>query len=508
MSRVGGTQRRRRAAGAIVAASVVALGVLAGQPTAQGGAAPDPAPAAAAAKARPNVILISTDDMTVSDLRWMPRTRKLLGRKGVTFPQALSPHPLCCPARAAILTGQYAQNNHVKSNQGRYAFAALDPRHTLPVWLNRAGYRTAFTGKYLNGFGTRGREQPGWTWFDPTIVGHYAYEGFRMYRDGNPQYYSSLNNVDYVNGEVERLVRDWSPGDQPFFIWASHVAPHGRIDSESGTSSAAPLPPERYRKMFRRTNPPSMHDPAFNEKDLSDKTRWLRREHGGRMKVSHVKHVFRTRIQSLQGVDQGVAQLVRTLQETGEIDNTYIMFTSDNGFLLGEHRLLTKNLPYKQSIEVPLLIRGPKVPRGKQRQGFATMIDLAPTIADIAGARPNLKVDGVSLMPTIRKQRKLRNTVLIQAGPQEEVDRRFGWWWRGVTTGRYTYAYYFAEGFEELYDHRYDPGETRNLSRLLAYRRTIAELRRRTGALKSCAGAALCSRPWGSVPGPLLGGLL
>jgi arylsulfatase A-like enzyme len=485
-------------------ATAVALGVLAGQPTAQGGSAgpaPGAAPAAAAAQGRPNVILISTDDMATSDLRWMPRTRKLLGRQGVTFPNMRSPHPLCCPARAAILTGQYAQNNDVKANQGKYAFAALDQRHTLPVWMSRAGYRTAFTGKYLNGFGTRGRPQPGWTWFDPTISGHYAYEGFRTYRDGASQYYSGINNVDYVSNTVDDLVRDWAPGDQPFFIWASHVAPHGV------PGSAIPLPPERYRHKFRRTDPPSMKDPAFNEKDLSDKTRWLRRKHGGKLRVGHVKKVFRARIQSLQGVDQGVARLVRTLRDVGELDNTYLMFTSDNGYLLGEHRLLTKNLPYHQSLSVPLLIRGPGIPHGKKRQGNALMIDLAPTIADIGGARPDVKVDGKTLLPTIHKGRDLRSTVLIQAGPQEQGDRRYGWWWRGVTTGRYTYAYYFAERFEELYDHKYDPGETRNLARLLAYRRTIAELRRRTGALKTCAGASSCSRPWGAVPGPLLGGL-
>jgi N-acetylglucosamine-6-sulfatase len=502
MSRVEGTLRRRRAVSALIATTAVGLGVLVGQSTAQGDVAPEVAAAGRSASERPNVILISTDDMAVSDLRWMPKTRKLLGRKGVTFPNMRSPHPLCCPARAAILTGQYAQNNDVKANQGKYAFAALDARHTLPVWMNRAGYRTAFTGKYLNGFGTRGRSQPGWTWFDPTIAGHYTYENFRMYRDGKPAFYSATNNVDYINDTVEDLVRDWSPGGQPFFIWASHVAPHGV------PGSAIPLPPERYRGLFRRTDPPSMHDPAFNESDLSDKTRWLRKKHGGKLRVGHVKKVFRARIQSLQGVDQGIAQLVRTLQEVGELDNTYIMFTSDNGYLLGEHRLLTKNLPYKQSLSVPLLMRGPKIPHGKQKQGNALMIDLAPTIAAIGGARPDVKVDGVSLLPTIRKGRKLRSTVLIQAGPQEDVDRRYGWWWRGVTTDRYTYAYYFAEGFEELYDRKYDPGETRNLSRLLMYRRTIAELRRRTGALKTCAGAASCSRPWGAVPGPLLGGLL
>ena len=214
--------------------------------------------------------------------------------------------------------------------------------------------------------------------------------------------------------------------------------------------------------------------------------------------------MFRTRIQSLQGVDQGVARIVKQLRSAGELDNTMILFTSDNGFLLGEHRLITKNVPYSQSLSVPLLIRGPGVPRGVKRSGFATMIDLAPTIADVAGARPDLKVDGKSLMPTIRKRKALRNTVLIQAGPQEQTDRKYGWWWRGVTTGRYTYAFYYAERFEELYDHRYDPAETTNLAEHPFYRRTINELRKRTAALKTCTGTSSCSRPWGGVPGPVL----
>ena len=185
-----------------------------------------------AAGNRPNIVLVTTDDMTVSDLRWMPRTRRLLGRRGVTFDNALSPHPLCCPARGAILTGQYAQNNGVKGNQGRYAFAALETRTTLPVWLQREGYRTGFTGKYLNGFGNRGRAQPGWTWFDPSIAGQYSYEGYTMWRDGRPRAYGELNNVDYINGTVQDLVRAWAPGPRPFFIWASHVAPHGRVTAQ------------------------------------------------------------------------------------------------------------------------------------------------------------------------------------------------------------------------------------------------------------------------------------
>ncbi len=370
------------------------------------------------------------------------------------------------------------------------------------MWLNRAGYKTAFTGKYLNGFGT-GRSQPGWTWFDPSVGGQYAYEGFKMYRDGNPVYYPEINNVDYVNNETERLIREWAPSPEPFFIFASHVAPHGRVDPVTNKATAVAYPPVRYRNMFRHTKSPSLRNKAFNE-NVSDKSRWLKRKHGNKVDVGHVNNVFRSRIQSLQGVDQGVARVVKELQAAGELDNTMIMFTSDNGFLLGEHRLMTKNVPYKQSLSVPLLMRGPGIPRGITRTGFATTIDLAPTIADVAQARPDLKVDGKTLMPTIRKRKPLRDTVLIQAGPQEKVDRKYGWWWRGVTTGRYTYAFYYQEGFEELYDHRLDPAETTNLARHVFYRRTINELRKRTAALRSCAGAASCSRQWRAVPGPLL----
>jgi arylsulfatase A-like enzyme len=503
MSRVRGRERRVAVLGALIA-MVTAVGVLAGPPVAQGRDVAEPA-AAREGKGRPNILLITTDDQTLSDLRWMPKTRKLLGRQGVTFPNALSPHPICCPARAAILTGQYAQNNGVRSNQGKYAFAGLKRRTTLPVWLKRAGYRTAFTGKYLNGYGTQGRPQPGWGWFDPTIVGQYNYNDYVMYRNGNPKSYHGLHNVDYINGEVERLVREWSPGSKPFFIWASHVAPHGRLDPAKGIpTSAVPLAPKRYRGKFRNTRSPSLRDRAFNEADISDKNAWLRRKRPHGLPVRKVNHTFRERIRTLQAVDQGVGRAVRALRLAGELDNTYVVFTSDNGFLMGEHRLMTKNLPYQQSIRVPLLMRGPKVPHGKRRAQLATMIDLAPTFADIAGARPNLKVDGVSLLPTLRRSRPLRDNVLIQAGPHSPPDRPYGWWWRGVTTPRYTYAYFHAEGFEELYDRRYDPAETTNVAGHPFYRRTVAELRRRAVALKYCAGAASCSRRWPGVPGPLL----
>jgi len=451
---------------------------------------------------RPNIVLISTDDMTATDLRWMPVTRELLMREGVSFERALSPHPLCCPARAAILTGQYAQNNGVKSNQAPYNFAALQIETTLPVWLHNAGYRTAFTGKFLNGFGVDGARQPGWDFWDPTMIGHYAYTPFQMYNDGNRRWYTQINNVDYINQTTARLVEAWAGQDQPFFIWASHVAPHGRLDEANGhPSSAVALPPKRYRDAFPDVQSPSLIDPGYTSDDVSDNNSLVQSKY--KPSVDTINEVFRSRIRSLQAVDDGIEMLIAELEQSGELDNTYVMFTSDNGYLLGEHHLVTKNVPYRQSLRVPLIVRGPGVPQGVTREQRALMIDLAPTIAEIAGADPLVEVDGVSLLPALREDAQVRDTVLIQAGPSKQTDDDgTGWWWRGVTTSRYTYAHFYADGLEELYDRKTDEAENVNLSIDPRYAGVLAELRRRTEVLGNCAGADECSQDFGPDPVP------
>ncbi len=450
---------------------------------------------------RPNIVLISTDDQTVSDMRWMPKAVRYLGKEGVTFSRALSPHPLCCPARAAILTGQYAQNNGVKSNQDPFNFAALQNTTTLPVWMHRAGYQTAFTGKYLNGYGTKGKPQPGWDYWDAAMVNPYSYVGYQMYQNGDEQYYKDLNNVDYINQRVNTLVRDFSKDRRPFFIWASHVAPHGRLDKiKKIPSTAEALPPKRFATKFSNVESPSLRDPGYSETDVSLKNSLVQSK--AQPSRAKINTVFRSRIRSLQAVDEGIVSLIRTLRQTGELANTYIIFTSDNGFLLGEHHLITKNVPYRQSLRVPMIVRGPGVPKGKIRTQRALMIDLAPTIADLGGATPLVTVDGVSLMPSILADRPLRDTVLIQAGPQTDADLPYGWWWRGVTTDRYTYARFFANGIEELYDHRYDPSEIYNVAEDPAYAEVLDELRARTQALVTCRSGAECSQGFGPLPEP------
>ena len=450
---------------------------------------------------RPNIILITTDDETASDMRWMPKTMRYLAGQGVTFSRALSPHPLCCPARAAILTGQYAQNNGVKSNQSPFNLDALDTKTTLPVWLHRAGYQTAFTGKYLNGYGTHGKPQPGWDYWDATQVNPYSYVDYQMYQNGNPEYYGKLNNVDYINQRMLSLVNDFSRDKKPFFIWASHVAPHGRLDKIKGIpSTAEALPPMRFSRLFSDVDSPSLQDPGYVHDDVSNKNSLVQRKN--KPTKAKINTVFRSRIRALQGVDEGIVDLVNTLKRRGELDNTYIFFTSDNGFLLGEHHLITKNVPYRQSLRVPMIVRGPGVPKGVVRSQRALMIDLAPTIAQLAGAKPLVTVDGVSLLPALRQDAPVRETVLIQAGPQTAEDLRYGWWWRGVTTDRYTYARFFANDLEELYDHQYDPSEIDNVAEDPAYAGVLAELRSRTRTLVTCSSGAECSQGFGPVPAP------
>ncbi|CAN5565326.1 hypothetical protein BH11ACT8_BH11ACT8_23610 [soil metagenome] len=454
---------------------------------------------------RPNVVLILTDDMTYSDLAYMPTVRHLLGDKGVTFDEALSAHPLCCPARAAILTGQYSQNNGVKSNQPPVNYDALDPGRALPVWLHRAGYQTAFTGKYLNGFGAWGPRQPGWDYWDATMLGQYDYNTYTMAGNGRrTQHKNDLNNIDYINHRVVRLVHDFSRSRKPFFIWASHVAPHGRVTDLGGGrhgSSAIPVPPRRYEGMFSHEQSPSLSDPGYTSDDPGDASPFVR---GGRdYTPARVNLVFRQRIESLQAVDEGVADIVDALRRARKLDNTYLVFTSDNGFTMGEHRTMTKNLPYRQSVRVPFLVRGPGVPEGETRHDLIELIDVAPTIAEVANAKPAVVVDGVSLLPTLTAGAPVRTSVLIQAGPTDQGRTGSdGYWWRGVLTPRYTFARYLGENFVELYDRERDPAENVNVADDPRYASVRAELERRLELLKSCSGASQCSQEFPADPVP------
>jgi arylsulfatase A-like enzyme len=431
------------------------------------------------------------DDQDRVDLRWMPQTRKLLEDHGVTFTHALSPDPLCCPARAEVLTGQLGQNNGVESNTGpNGGFQALrDSQNTLATWLQAAGYQTALVGKYLNGYGIADGRQAGWTIWNPSIAGIYSYNDTTFYNDGAPVTYTT-NVTPIISDYTVDYIHRFAATGQPFFIWASHLAPHAR----SGRLHA-PLPTTGHRRSLLHVRAPSLSKPSFNRlgtppwpyPGLAD----------DRMTRTGIQHDFTRRIQTLLDVDDAVRKAVAALRETGQLDNTYIFLVSDNANLLGEHRARGKNVLYREALEIPFVVRVPDVTTHQVSTLPVDLTDLTSTITSLAGATAQRLQDGRSFAPVLAGgTESFRDTTLIQTG-----GRQGGWTFRGVWTGRYNYLQRVSDGASFLYDHRTDPYELHNVAPSPLYSNTLAELQRRTALLENCAGE-LCNQTFGPPTPP------
>ena len=461
------------------------------------GAASVPA-VAREADPRPNIVFITTDDQNVSDLQWMPQTRRLLAGRGFTFSEALSPHPLCCPARAEWVTGQYGQNNGVHHNAGVHGgYPALrSPSNTLARWLDTAGYQTAMVGKYMNGYR---RADPkslvGWNHWNPMIRGTMTYRHTTFLNDGHQRLHTDHVD-DVVTKYAADYIKEFAGQEAPFFVWASNLAPHNRSGQGQDTH---PMPADRHRGMFQGVRNVAEAKPSFAVPVVDAPVSGVSAE-----TFDNLGEKFVARIEALQAVDEGVRRIVRTLGRTGELDNTYIIFTSDNGYLLGEHGLMGKNLIYDEAMRVPLLVRSPRPEfAGVTSQVPVTAVDIAPTIAELAGATPRRRVDGKSFAPLLRGQaQEWRDTQLIQTGTVSRLEAMPGWAVRGVRTSRWTYGVNQLNGTVELYDRREDPFELVNLASRTEYLPVLTELQLRATALQSCAGDS-CNRTFGPVPEPL-----
>lgn len=481
-----------------------------------------PAPHTAPQDDRPNIVLISADDMRADEIRYLPQTRRLLGRAGLTLTQALTPHPLCCPARAELLTGQYAQNNGVRTNfppQG--GFVALDRAHTIGSWLNEAGYNTSMVGKHLNAanFKRDGRD-PGWTLFDPTQFGYSDYYDFLQYNNGDPVQIEDRYYTDYVGEQSAAYAHQLSSYDAPFFMWVSHFGPHSTQEHHCKETSACEgkTPPRvspsyeadtrqvaRDRALARARTNALMGSGAVRERDRSDKQKYVTAE--PRPTRGEVQQLVRGRIGALRSVDDAIAGLLGQLRRDRELDNTYVVFITDNGYLIGEHGYVGKVVGYEPALRTPMLVRGPGVEAGSRSDEVVTLVDLASTFVDIAGAKPDLTLDGVSLRRLWQgaKERPHRGGVLILAGAVKSETGRTGWYYRGVRTERYTYLRYY-DGWVELYDRRRDPQQVRSVAGDPRYTRVERELERRLVALQDCSGPQACNRGFGGPPPGPLGG--
>jgi N-acetylglucosamine-6-sulfatase len=436
----------------------------------------------------PNVVVVMTDDQALDTMRAMPRTRGLLGRKGVTFENAVVSFPLCCPSRASFLTGQYAHNHGVLDNGApRGGYERLDADHTLPVWLSRAGYRTTFVGKFLNGYGEgdRAREiPPGWSdWYGLPSKAKRAPFDFPLNENGKLVEYGDAEGdykTDVLADKAVSFIRDRARGKRPFFLWAATPAPH--VDyglSEDTDRNPEPAPRDRGR--FEGKRPPKRK--SVNEKDVSDKPRFIRsRSRLQPEQRAEIDKVYVSQLESLVAVDRMVQRIVTELRRQGELGRTVVMFTSDNGYLRGQHRLDSgKANPYEEAIRVPLLIRGPGFPEGIRDRRLVGNVDLAPTIMGLAGAEPDVEVDGRSILPFERAYGGDRAVLL-------EVYGRSHGRFVGVRTRRYVYADYDGRD-EELYDLKRDPEQLESVHDDPRYAGARARLSARLEQLRGCAGA-------------------
>ena len=407
----------------VLVAAVLAIGVVG---TAAGLSAASPG--ANAVQTRPNVLVLMTDDQNLESVRVMANVRGLLAANGTTFSNSFVSYSLCCPSRATFLTGQYAHNHGVLGNQPPIGgYNKLDSTNTLPVWLQRAGYHTVHVGKYLNGYDRTDGVPPGYNeWYgsiDPTTYRFWDYtlnENGQFVTYGNrPEEYQS----DVYAQKAVDIVRRLSPSDQPFYLKVAFLAPHSggpRTAGDPPGASAEPAP--RHKDAFAAV--PLPQPPSLNEADVSDKPAGIRnRPLLNAQQLANVQERYQQRLESLLAVDEAIGRVVDALRVAGELSNTLIVFTADNGFFHGEHRVPNgKVLVYEPSIRVPLVLRGPGVPRGRTDPEAVANIDVAPTILDAANARPGRTLDGRSLLELVKRPgTRWGRDLLIEVGPDPPV---------------------------------------------------------------------------------------
>ena len=430
-------------------------------------------------------MLIVTDDQTAESLRVMTGVRSSLAAAGTRFDRAFVSSALCCPSRATLFTGQYPHNHGVLGNRppdGGYG--AFDTREWLPVWLRRAGYHTVHIGKFLNRYGQDAPPSevpPGFDeWYASIDPSTYRYRGYDLNENGAVSTQRRYSTDEYARRAVEAVAR-LAPSPRPFFLSLGFLAPHGGGPAEPGDPPrfVTPARAARHRGAFAAERMP--RGPAFDEANSSDKPRHVGvRPRLSAASVAAIEENYRQELESLLAVDEGVVSVVDALRAAGELRDTLIVFTSDNGFFHGEHRVPRgKVMFYEPSIRVPLLMRGPGVATGRRRRDLVTNADIAPTILEAARARAGLVQDGRSLL-----DRPIDRELLIQ-GPAGYDAVAFS----ALRSRRFSYAEH-ATGERELYDLRRDPHQLRSVHDHPRYAAVRARLARRLAALRRCAGAS------------------
>src|SRR6201995_341718 len=400
---------------------------------------------------KPSFVVIQTDDETLEELYdgvrmlngseefAMPNTLQMLGEQGETFTRYYTPYSLCAPSRVSLLPGRYAHNTHVQGNvppnggwtgfQSRIAYS-----HNLATWLQGAGYRTIHIGKILNGYGdapySPGTEvAPGWNSWHTILnsdTNHYAY-GYLLNNNGvvegpygdsgsweTREYgeiddagcpYAPLNGKPcfYEADKFNQLAAEElaaTPAEQPFYMQVDYTSPHGDFRKPAG-----PQPATRDFGRFSTAPLPDNRAEGFNEGNVNDKPRFIREAPYLSATEIHTYRVYYQHcLEALSSVDEGVKEILDELGGLHRLNNTYVIFTSDNGFFFGQHRLVGgKFLAYEPSTHLPLIIRGPGIKPKTASGQLVNTVDIAPTILELAEVAPDKSIDGVSLVPYMKE---------------------------------------------------------------------------------------------------------
>jgi N-acetylglucosamine-6-sulfatase len=459
----------------------------------------------AAPAPRPNIVFVLTDDLDMGLVRWMPHVQEL-ARRGATFTNYFVTDSLCCPSRASIFTGALPHDTGVFTNTA--PDGGWDVFHerggeaaTFATALSSAGYRTALMGKYLNGYPVRPARAggsgapyvpPGWSRWNVAGNGYPEY-GYRLARNDRVVRHGFAPH-DYLTNLLARdglrFVDDSVAAGEPFLLQLATFAPH---------APATPAPADRDR--FGWLSAP--RDASFDEADMSDKPAWIRDHPAlGAGEVANLDEGYRRRVRSVQAIDRLLARVERRLERLGVADDTYVVFSSDNGFHLGQHRLTAGKLTaYDTDIRVPLIVAGPGVPSGMRVDALASNVDLCPTFAELGGAAAPAGSDGHSLVPLLRGDAPVdwRTGVLVEHhgvpfaaddpdyAPPASGDPPS---YEALRTADSLYVEY-ADGEREYYDLARDPLELENLAPQLSPERAL-RLHDALAAMSTCHGAAAC----------------
>jgi arylsulfatase A-like enzyme len=448
---------------------------------------------------RPNIIFILTDDYASNLVDFMPNLQAMQ-KEGVTFGHYYVSNSLCCPSRSSIFTGMLPHNTRVETNtppNGGYK-AYMEhggAEQSFSVSLQKAGYKTAMMGKFLNGYLPRRHQPPpGWSdWF--VAGGGYRNFDYDMNCNGKISRFGHAPEdylTDVLSNRTDSLIRAWK--DHPFFIEIATFTPHGPF-----------IPAPRHQNLFYDAKAP--RSPAFNTQADSTAPNWLRAlQPLGTKQIDRVDNIFRDRLRCVMSIDEMLGRIRKLLKETGVSDRTYIFFSSDNGYHLGDYSMLQgKQTPFDIDVRVPLIACGPHVAKGSLQQAIASNIDLAPTFAALAGTKLTGDPDGRDIQHLLREKNtekiNWRNFAIIEhrrvnydrddPDRQEEEDGKLP----SYTALRFHNLLYveYETGEISCYDAESDPYQLKNIASALN-----AEVKKKLHSIllsaKNCGGKNGC---WG-----------